>query len=424
MKLWLKILIGVVVGLLLGWALRELADYLPEQRWNQALGALDSIGQLFLDLVRMLVVLLVFSSMTVGITSIHDPQKLTRVGLKSLAIYIVTTAISIAIGLTLAYLIKPGVGAQLGQAGVPVQLVAAPSLWDILLNIVPSNPVRALAEGNILQVIVFSIFFGLAINLVGEKGKPILRVIESLAETMYRLTNIVMEFAPYGVAAIMAFVAAKFGLETLLSLLKFLLTNYLGCALVLLIVDCGILWFFAKVNPLKFFKGMGDAIMLALSTNSSSATLPVTLHCVQENLGVSRNIANFVIPLGSTINMNGAAIFQGIAAVFMAQAYGIELAWQQLLVIVVTAVLSAVGAAGIPGTGFIMLAVVLQSVGLPIEGIATLFAVDRIREMFSTVVNVLGDATAAVWVAKTEGELNVEQYNQAVVVSYEEEVDV
>ena len=412
MKLWLKILIGVVVGLGLGWALGDKAAYL------------EPIGTLFLDLIRMLVVLLVFSSMTVGITSIHDPKKLTRVGLKSLMIYVVTTAVSIAIGLTLAYIIKPGIGAQLGQTGEPLEVVAAPSLWEILLNIVPSNPVRALAEGNILQVIVFSIFFGLAINLVGEKGKPVLRVVESLAETMYRLTNIVMEFAPYGVAAIMAYVAGKFGLDTLLSLLKFLLTNYLGCILVLLIVDCGILWFITKLNPLPFFRGMGDAIMLAVSTNSSSATLPVTLHCVQENLGVSRNIANFVIPLGSTINMNGAAIFQGISAVFMAQAYGIDLAWQQLLVIVVTAVLSAVGAAGIPGTGFIMLAVVLQSVGLPIEGIATLFAVDRIREMFSTVVNVLGDATAAVWVAKTEGELNVEQYNRTDVIGYEEEIDV
>ncbi len=412
MKLWLKILIGVVVGLVLGWALGDYASYL------------EPIGTLFLNLIRMLVVLLVFSSMTVGITSIHDPKKLTRIGLKTLAIYIVTTAIAIGIGLGLAYLIKPGIGAKLGQGAQVVQVASPPSLGSLLLNVIPSNPVAALAEGNILQVIVFSIFFGLAINFAGDRGKPVLKVIESLAETMYRLTNIVMEFAPYGVAAIMAYVAGKFGLETLISLLKFLLTNYLGCALQILIVHCGILWLFAKLNPLPFFKGLGDAIMLALSTNSSSATLPVTLHCVQENLGVSKNITNFVIPLGSTINMNGAAIFQGIAAVFMAQAYGIDLHWQQLLVITVTAVLSAVGAAGIPGTGFIMLAVVLQSVGLPIEGIATLFAIDRIREMFSTIVNVLGDAVTAVWVAKQEGELNVDQYNHGELVGYEEKLEV
>lgn len=410
MKLWLKILIGVAVGLALGALLGENARYL------------QPVGDIFLNLIRMLVIPLVLASMTVGITSIHDPKKLTRVGVKSLLIYLVTTAIAITIGIGLAYLIKPGVGANLGQmASEPIVLVESPRLSEILLNIVPSNPVASLAEGNILQVIVFAIFLGLALNLCGEKARPLLRVIEALAETMYRLTNIIMEFAPYGVAAIMAYVAGKFGFETLYSLFKFLLTNYIGCTIQVIFVYGGILWFITKLRPLPFIKGMGDAIMLALSTNSSSATLPVTLHCVQENLGVSKNIANFVLPLGSTVNMNGAAIFQGISAVFMAQAYGIDLAWQQLLVITVTAVLSAVGAAGIPGTGFIMLAVVLQSVGLPIEGIATLFAVDRIREMFSTVVNVMGDAVAAVWVAKTEGELDVDQYHVAEIAVYEAE---
>lgn len=408
MKLWLKILIGVVVGLLLGAVIGEKAAYLRP------------IGDIFLSLVNMLVVPLVFASMTVGITSIHDPKKLSRVGLKALLIYFVTTAIAIGIGLVLAYLIKPGVGANLGTAPTDLNIMGAPKISDMLLSIVPSNPVAALAQGNILQVIVWAIFLGLAINLCGEKGKPLLRVIESLAETMYRLTGIVMEFAPFGVAAIMAWVAGSFGYSTLLSLLKFLMTNYLGCALQIIIVQGGILFFFARLKPLPFFKGMGDAIMLAVSTNSSSATLPVTLHCVQENLGTSRNISNFVVPLGSTINMNGSAIFQAIAAVFVAQAYGIDLGWQSLLVITVTAVLSAVGAAGIPGTGYVMLMVVLRSVGLPLEGVAILFGVDRLREMFSTVVNVLGDAVAAVWIAKSEGELNIDQYNQAELVGYEE----
>ncbi|MBS0621336.1 MAG: dicarboxylate/amino acid:cation symporter [Verrucomicrobia bacterium] len=408
MKLWLKILIGVAVGLILGTILGPRAEYL------------EPVGTLFLNLIRMLVVLLVFSSMTVGITSIHDPKKLTRVGLKSFAMFMITTVIAIGIGLGLAYLIKPGVGAQLGQVTEVINIQPAPSVVKLLLGVIPNNPIQAFAEGNILQVIVFSIFLGLALNLCGEKGKPLLKMIEALAETMYRLTNIVMEFAPYGVAAIMAYVAGRFGFETLLSLLKFLLINYLGCAIQLGVVYTLILVFLVKVKPLPFFKGMGDAIMLALSTNSSSATLPVTLHCAEENLGISRNIASFVLPLGSTINMNGAAIFQGIAAVYMAQAYGIDLAWQQLLVIVVTAVLSAIGAAGIPGTGFIMLAVVLQSVGLPMQGIATLFAVDRLREMFSTVVNVLGDVITALWVANGEGELNMDTYNSTDLIGYEE----
>ncbi len=408
MKLWLKILIGVVAGLLLGALIGENARYLRP------------VGDIFLSLVNMLVVPLVFASMTVGITSIHDPKKLSRVGLKALAIYFVTTAIAIGIGLSLAYLLKPGVGAQLGTAPVEIVVTDAPSIGQLLLSIVPRNPIKALSEGNILQVIVWSIFLGLALNLSGEKGKPLLRVIESLAETMYRLTGIVMEFAPYGVAAIMAWVAGSFGFKTLYSLLQFLLVNYLGCIIQILVVQVGILWLLAKLNPLPFFKGMGDAIMLAVSTNSSSATLPVTLHCVQENLGVSRNISNFVVPLGSTINMNGSAIFQASAAVFVAQAYGIDLGWQSILMITVTAVLSAVGAAGIPGTGFLMLMVVLQSVGLPLEGVAVLFGIDRLREMFSTVVNVLGDAVTAVWIAKSEGELNIDQYNQAELVGYEE----
>lgn len=408
MKLWLKILIGVVVGLILGSVIGEKAAYLRP------------IGDIFLSLVNMLVVPLVFASMTVGITSIHDPKKLSRVGIKALLIYFVTTAIAIGIGLSLAYLLKPGVGANLGAGPTTLKIGGAPPIAEMLISIVPSNPVASLAEGNVLQVIVWAIFLGLAINFSGEKGKPLLRVIESLAEVMYRLTSIVMEFAPFGVAAIMAWVAGSFGYRTLFSLLQFLLANYLGCIIQIVVVHAGILWLFAKLNPLPFFKGMGDAIMLALSTNSSSATLPVTLHCVQENLGTSRNISNFVVPLGSTINMNGSAIFQAIAAVFVAQAYGIDLSWQSLLVITVTAVLSAVGAAGIPGTGYVMLMVVLKSVGLPLEGVAILFGVDRLREMFSTVVNVLGDAVAAVWIAKSEGELNIDQYNQAELIGYEE----
>lgn len=406
MQLWLKVLIGLVLGLLAGLILGERAQYLRP------------IGTIFVNLINMLVVPLVFASMTTGITAIHDPKKLTRVGLKAIALYIATTAIAILIGLGIAYLLKPGAHANLGTQ--VVQLQNEPELGKLLMQIVPANPFRAFAEGNVLQVIIFAIFLGLALNICGEKGRPLLRMIESLAETMYRLTNIVMAFAPYGVFAIMAWVAGSFGAKTLLSLLEFLLANYLGCAIVLVVVFGSILWFFAKLNPLPFFKGMGDAIMIALSTNSSSATLPVSLHCVQENLGTSKNISNFILPLGSTINMNGTAIFQGIAAVFVAQAYGIDLSWQQLAVIVVTACLSAIGAAGIPGTGYLMLMVVLSSVGLPIEGVAILLGVDRLREMASTVVNVLGDAVIAVWIAKGEGELNIDQYNHAQLVGYEE----
>ena len=211
-----------------------------------------------------------------------------------------------------------------------------------------------------------------------------------------------------------------FGLAVLIQLFKFLMTYYIACIVQVVVVFCGMLWFLAKLHPMPFFRGMGDAIMMAFSTCSSSATLPVLMHCVQKNLGVSKNISSFMLPLGSTINMNGAAIFQGMSAVFIAQAYGIDLDWQSLLTIVVTATMAAVGAAGVPGSGFIMLTVVFTSVGLPIEGLALLAGIDRVREMVSTVLNVCGDAVTCVYVAKQEGELDERQYYHEDLVELED----
>ena len=217
----------------------------------------------------------------------------------------------------------------------------------------------------------------------------------------------------------MAWVAGTFGLSVLLTLGKFLIIYYVACAIQVGVVFCGILWFLAKLHPLPFFKGMGDAIMVAFSTCSSSATLPVSMHCTQENLGVSKNLSSFILPLGSTINMSGSAIFQAMSTIFIAQAYGVELDFHSLATIIITAVLSAIGAAGIPGSGFMMLSVVVSSVGLPLEGLAMLAGIDRLREMVSTVLNILGDAVVAVTVAKQEGELDVKQYYDAQIVELE-----
>lgn len=407
MKLWMKILIGLLLGIMAGVILGPYATYLKP------------VGTIFLNLINMIVVPLVLASMTVGITSIHDPKKLGRVGIKTLFLYLCTTAMAIMIGLVFANLFQPGLGLSL-QATTPITETKAPTLTEILLSIVPSNPVVAMVEGNFLQIIIYAVFLGVAINLAGDKGKPFLHFFESMADVMYRLTAIVMEFSPIGVFAIMAWVAGSFGIAVLLPLLKFLIAYYLACLAHVLIVFCGILKGLSRLNPLPFFQGMSDAIMVAFTTCSSSATLPVSLHCAEKNLGISRNIASFVLPLGSTVNMNGAAIFQGMSAVFIAQAYGIALPWYSLLTVVVTSTLSAIGAAGIPGTGFIMLSVVVSSVGLPIEGIALLAGIDRIREMGSTVLNVLGDVVCAVYVAKQEGELDVRQYNHKELVEYEE----
>lgn len=398
-------LIGIVVGITAGVLLGPKAQYLKP------------IGTVFLGLLNMLVVLLVFSSMTVGVTSINDVRKLGRVGIKTLLLYMGTTIVAIAFGLIAAKLINPGVGLSLNHGG-NVQIDETPEILNIFLNLVPTNPIGSLANGNILQVIVFSIFLGLGLNFAGEKGKPLTRVLESLSEAMFAMTAMVMNLAPYGVFAIMAWVAGTFGVSILYPLLKLLVAHYITCSFHLVVVFGIILLFMAKLRPLPFFKGMSDAMTIAASTSSSSAALPATLHCVEENLGVSKNIASFVLPLGSTINMNGTAIFQGIAALFIAQAYGIELGWENLLLIVVTATLSAVGSAGMPGGGLVTLSIVLGSVGLPLEGIAIVAGIDRLRDIIGTVVNVLGDAVVAVYVAKSEGELDVDRYNSEAYVSY------
>lgn len=408
MKLWVKILIGLVLGMVTGVILGPSAIYLKP------------IGTIFLNLINMIVVPLVLSSMTVGITSIHDPKKLGRVGLKTILLYLTTTAIAIAIGLLFADIFQPGTGLSLTSTTASAVQEKAPTLSEILLSIIPSNPLVSMVEGNFLQIIIFAVFLGISINMAGEKGRPLLQAIESLADVMYRLTAIVMEFSPIGVFAIMAWVAGSFGIKVVLPLMKFLVAYYLACGVHVLVVFCGMLKFMARLSPWPFFRGMSDAIMVAFTTCSSSATLPVSLHCAQRNLGISNNIASFVLPLGSTINMNGAAIFQGMSTIFIAQAYDITLPWFSLLTIVVTATLSAIGAAGIPGTGFIMLSVVVASVGLPIEGLALLAGIDRIREMGSTVLNVLGDVVCAVYIAKQEGELDERQYYHKDLVEYSE----
>lgn len=406
MKLWVKILIALGLGIVTGLIFGERAVILKP------------LGTMFLSLINMIIVLLVLSSMTCGITSIHDPQKLGRVGLKSLILYLSTTAAAIVIGLAFAKVFQPGASLVMARTS-EIVVSKAPGLGSILLSVIPENPVRSLAEGNVLQIIVFALFLGISINFAGPKGRPLLEFLESLADVMYRLTSIVMEFSPIGVFAIMASTTGVSGAQVLFPLLKFLMTFYSACFVHATLVFCGLLWFLAKLNPWPFFRGMGDALMVAFSTSSSSAALPVTMHCAQENLGVSKNISSFVLPLGSTVNMNGAAIFQGMAVMFIAQAYGIELGWQSLLTIVVTATLSAVGAAGIPGSGFIMLSVVFSSVGLPIEGLALLAGIDRIREMGSTVMNVMGDAVVALYIAKVEGELDERQYYHEELVELE-----
>jgi Na+/H+-dicarboxylate symporter len=406
MKLWMKIFIGMVLGVITGIVLGKDAIYLKP------------LGTIFLNLINMIIVLLILSSMAVGITRIHDPKKLSRVGLKTIGIYFTTTIVAITTGLLIATVFNVGYGIE----DLPTQTTSAEaqSIGSIIMSIVPSNPIAAMVNGNILQIIVFAIFVGIAINFSGDKGKPLLHLLESLADVMYRLTSIIMEFSPIGVFGIMAWVAGTFGLKLLFPLLKFLGLYYLACVFQLIVIYGTLLRGIAKLKLLPFIKGMGDAIMMAFSTCSSAATLPVAMHCAQENLGASKNISGFVLPLGITMNMNGTAIYQAMSAVFVAHAYGISFGFSEYLTILLTATLSAIGTAGVPGGGFIMLSAVLTSVGLPLEGLALLAGIDRLREMVTTVLNILGDAAVTVFIAKQEGELDQRQYDHSELVAFEQ----
>lgn len=398
MKLWIKILIGLALGIIVGLVLGHKVDFI------------ERAGKAFIDLLKMLVGLIVFSSLVVGICHINDPKKLGRIGMRALFFYMITTIIAVFFGLVLVFVVKPGQGIGLIPSPQHVCLSQGIGMVDFLFSIIPSNPFASFAEGNVLQIIVFSILFAFAIILSGEKGKAILSFLESINEIMCSLTQFIMKLAPYGVFALITTAVGSVGVKVFYPLLQFLLCNYIACLLQLFLVFCVTLKYMAKLRIAPFFKGMKDAIILAFTTSSSSATLPVSLECARTHLGISPDISGFVLSLGSTINMNGAAIGQTISAIFIAQAYGLEVTMTKIIILVFVSLISAIGAAGIPGTSIVMLSVVLKAMGLPFEGIALVAGVDRLREMVSSVINILGDAVAAVFIAKKEKQIDEEQY--------------
>ena len=407
MKLWKQILIALVAGLIVGMI------------FGPSAGVIKPVGTLFINAIKMLIVPLIFVSLVCGMTSMHDMTKMGRIGLKTIVLYLATTAVAITIGLVLGTVMQPGVGIGLEAAKV-VEVKAAPSLIDVVVNLVPTNPVAAMADGNILQIIVFAILIGLAIVIAGESGKRIKDIFDSLAEVIYKLTAIVISFAPYGVFALMAWVAGTYGLDVLLPLGKVILAVYIGCIIHAVVVYGGLLTFLARLNPIRYFQGIAEAQAVAFTTTSSSGTLPVTMSCAQKNLGVSKSVSSFVLPLGATINMDGTALYQGVCALFVAQAFGVELGFGQYVTIIITATLASIGTAGVPGAGLIMLSLVLTSVGLPIEGVAIIAGIDRILDMARTALNVTGDGMVAVLVAKSEKELDETVYSKPHVLEPEE----
>lgn len=369
---------------------------------------LQPLGDLFLRLIKFVIAPLILSTLVVGVASMSDPKQLGRIGIKTIVYYLATTAIAIIIGLSVAFLINPGTGVDIStdESSIPEAAIAEPqSAIDTFLNIVPTNPFEALATGNILQIIFFALFIGIAITMIGEKAAPVLSFFEGFAEIMYKITGIIMRVAPFGILGLMAPVVGEYGLSVLLPLLKVVLTVYIACIVHALVVYSIAVKTMGKLSPITFFKGIFPAALVAFSTASSAGTLPVTIKNTTENLGVPKRIASFVLPLGATINMDGTAIYQGVAVVFIAQFFDLQLTFLQLLTVVLTTVLASIGTAGVPGAGMIMLAMVLNSVNMPLEGIALIAGVDRVLDMMRTSVNIVGDASAAVIVAGSEREI-------------------
>lgn len=408
LSLPVKIFIGLVLGIVVGLIFQSSPEV--------AITYIKPLGVLFLNLIKMVIVPLVLSSLVVGSASTGDVGKLGRIGIKTLAYFLITTALAVTLGLFFANILQPGLGLS-----IPLDATAEageiPSMLDTLLNIVPTNPIQAMAEANMLQIIIFALFLGISITLVGDKAKPFFDFFDSMAEVCYKIVAIIMEFGPIGVFGLIAPVVAEHGASALLPLLKVIIAVYLSCIVHAVVVYSGAVYLFTKMNPIMFFKGAAPAMMLAFTTSSSSGTLPITMKCTEENLGVPKSISSFVLPLGATINMDGTALYQGVCALFVAQVYGLDLNLAQQMTVVLTATLASIGTAGVPGGGLIMLTMVLQSVGLPLEGVALIGGIDRILDMARTCVNTTGNIACAVVIASTEGELQESVKEQESVLA-------
>jgi len=408
-QLYTKILLGMLGGVLVG---------LAAHRWGGSAYVLTYVkpfGTLFIRLISMIVVPLVFASLVVGTASLDDVRQLGRIGIKTLAFYICTTVIAISGGLLLANVLQPGRGLapetktrllQQSQAKIETHkttLAEKPTLTDVLLDIVPRNPIRAFIDGNMLQVIFFALLFGICLALIPEsEGRAVRDFFGGINAVMIRIVHGVMRLAPYGVFALMSAVIADLGAGILLVLLKYALVVIVGLLLHMALVYSLAIGLLSRLRIRAFFEGIRPAQLIAFSSGSSSATLPVTIECTHKNLGVPGKIASFVLPLGATINMDGTALFQGVSALFISQVYGLDLSFGQQLTVVVTATLASIGTAGTPGAGMVTLAIVLRSIGIPMEGIGLIFGVERLLDMCRTAVNITGDACCAVVVAAKE----------------------
>ena len=393
MGLTTRILLGLILGVITGLGLGS-SGLAFANAW------IGPLGTIFMNMIKMIIVPLVFSSLVVGVAGLGDVKKIGRIGVKTIIYYLATTAVAIVIGLILGTLVVPGAGLTV-PGNIKTAAKAAPPIMKVITDIFPTNALDAMVKANMLQIICFAMFFGVGTVAVGEKAQPLLKFFDGLAEVCYKIVSYIMLFAPLGVFGLICPVVAKNGPAVLLPLLKVIICVYLGCFLHAVLVYGGMLKLMGHFSPLLFFKTIAPAQLIAFTSCSSSGTLPVSMECAKK-LGISDDIASFVLPLGATINMDGTALYQGVCALFVAQVYGVSLTIADYGIIIVTGTLASIGTAGVPGAGFIMLTMILTTLGLPLEASAMIAGIDRILDMPRTCVNITGDNMVALLVDKSE----------------------
>lgn len=409
-QIFIALLIGALFGVVIHYWIPS--SYIKDTVIVE--GVLYVVGQGFIRLMQMLVVPLVFCSLICGSMAIGDTKTLGKVGVKTIGFYLVTTALAVCVALGSALLINPGRGLDMNavQKGTVSSTTEATSLVDTLLNIIPKNPVQSMANGDMLPIIVFALFVGIMLAKLGTRGSVVANFFSQFNDVMMEMTMAIMKIAPIGVFCLIARTFATVGFSAFAPMLKYMGNVTLALAIQCLVVYQILLFVFTRLNPFKFIKKFLPVMGFAFSTATSNATIPMSIDTLSKKMGVSKQISSFTIPLGATINMDGTSIMQGVAVVFIAQAYGIPLTMGNLATVVVTATLASIGTAGVPSVGLVTLAMVLNSVGLPTEGIALIMGIDRILDMIRTAVNITGDAVCTTIVCHQEGSLNREVFNK------------
>ena len=406
-----KIFIGLIAGVICGviFNLFVPASYVRDTIIID--GICYVIGNGFIKLMKMLVVPLVFCSLVCGASAIGDTKTLGKVGGKTIAFYLATTAIAVTVAISVAALIKPGIGLNMNLIEAEnVTVAEKTSAVDTLLDIIPDNPFSSLANGNMLQVIVFALIVGILLAKMGERAELVANFFSQFNDLMMEMTNLVMSFAPIGVFFMLTRTFANLGFDAFIPLLKYMGSVVLGLGVQCFVVYMILLFVFTRLNPFKFIKKFFSVMAFAFSTSTSNATIPLNIETLEEKIGVSRKVSSFTIPLGATINMDGTSIMQGVAVVFAAQAYGINLGISGYLTVIATATLASIGTAGIPSVGLVTLTMVFSAVGLPVEAITLIMGIDRILDMLRTAVNVTGDAVCTTVVAYQNKDVDKEVF--------------